>query len=80
MSFDLKKGVPIEEVGAQTITNENGNILVVKQKSANRYFIIPLFIRSLLTIKTPCYLICLKRNEKNYLLLDRHNYKEPLYF
>ena len=36
MSFELRKGVPIEEIGAQTLTNEDGNILVVKHAVANQ--------------------------------------------
>ena len=36
MSLDLRKGVPIEEIGAQTIANEDGNILVVKHAVANQ--------------------------------------------
>ena len=36
MNFEHGKGVPIEEIGAQTITNEDGNILVVKHAVANQ--------------------------------------------
>ena len=36
MSLDREQGVPIEEVGAQTIANEDGNILVVKHAVANQ--------------------------------------------
>ena len=36
MTYKCEKGAPIEEVGAQTIANEDGNILVVKHAVANQ--------------------------------------------
>ena len=36
MTYKCEKGVPIQEIGAHTITNEDGNILVVKHAVANQ--------------------------------------------